>query len=304
MCETLFFTKISRLVHRLLPSGSYRCIALTISISLSVLFPEPTSLAAESPFTYQNPSEGINQLRIQDDTLTVDLRDALIGKVLEQISRQGNIRIVSEAPIERHITILFNGLQIDQGLKKILRGQDIIFLYSKREEGATSHERYYLKEVRLIGQKPEKEGDRTVSTASAAKPRTEPAPRKPPPSRISMDRRERPLPPPPRTPPAPPIKSPEQADKAPSGITDGNADALQDMVKRLEQDNPQLQQQIDQFVESLGQMNEQAEREGTPPPLDHMGAIGPLMNQMLKDQSLAPPPDIQEQIEKQLMPSP
>ena len=76
------------------------------------------------------------------------------------------------------------------------------------------------------------------------------------------------------------------------------------MVKRLEQDNPQLQQQIDQFVESLGQMNEQAEREGTPPPLDHMGAIGPLMNQMLKDQSLAPPPDIQEQIEKQLMPSP
>ena len=77
-------------------------------------------------------------MRIQDDTLTVDLRDALIGKVLEQISRQGNIRIVSEAPIERHITILFNGLQIDQGLKKILRGQDIIFLYSKREEGATS----------------------------------------------------------------------------------------------------------------------------------------------------------------------
>jgi len=64
---------------------------------------------------------------------------------------------------------------------------------------------------------------------------------------------------------------------------------LQDLVKNLQEDNPQLQDQIDKFVDSLEEAKSQAEKEGLPfPPPDQMGAVGQMIHQMLKDKTTSP----------------
>jgi small-conductance mechanosensitive channel len=72
---------------------------------------------------------------------------------------------------------------------------------------------------------------------------------------------------------------------------EGNVEGMQDLMKNLQQDNPQLQEQINEFMNSLEQAKARAEKEGRPPPSpDQMGGMGQMMNPILKDRTRPQPP--------------
>ena len=72
-----------------------------------------------------------------DDHLPVKARDVPLRKLLEEIARQSGLTLVLRDALEDDITIEFNRLSLDEGLRRILRQQSFAVEYSqpKRKDG-------------------------------------------------------------------------------------------------------------------------------------------------------------------------
>lgn len=261
------------------------------------------AVAEQSSAPYHSTSEGVLQLSVHDEMLTVNLRDAPLAAVLEDIARQGEVVLSlpdDRSALEKRVTMQFTDLPLERGLKKLLRGQSVVFIYESRgltnsKGSRTEHspDGYRLKEIRLLGPSSEKEAGRAPSSSSPvpvhAREPVQPAPpaARPGPSPTQEPRTGAPSP--------ESIRTREQAEKALAGLLQGNMDALQEMVQALKRDNPELRDQIDQFMESLEEARRRAEQEGTPfPPLDPKGVMAPFMDQMIRSRTLGPSPELQK----------
>lgn len=259
------------------------------------------AVAAPSSLPSHATSEGILQLSVQGEMLTVNLRDAPLAAVLEDIARQGEMVLSlpdDRSTLQKTVTMQFTDLPLERGLRKLLRGQSVVFIYESTgpqhwsgDRSRRSPDGYRLKEIRLLGPSNEKGAGQTAPSFSSP----------------SMQAREpvQPVPPVPRagqsqtqesragTPYPESIRTREQAEKALTGLLQGNMDALQEMVQALKQDNPELRDHIDQFMESLEEARRRAEQEGTPfPPLDPKGVMAPFMEQIIRSRTLGPSPDL------------
>jgi hypothetical protein len=216
-------------------------------------------------------------MRYDEGLLSLEAKDASLDKVLTELSRMAMITIVSDGPIEDRITVYADRLPLDKALRKILRGKDTSFVYAAEAE--TSPTQYVVKEVRIYLAKAEKGEARRYSYESKQRDKT-PRPSR---SRSSPTRSNRGIP---RSPAAttspriPDIESNPDAKRLFTELMEGNLDELDEIAERLKEANPQVGEQIDQFLDSLEEARMRAEESGQP--MEGLGHMQMLMQQILR----------------------
>ena len=68
-------------------------------------------------------------VRVKDNLLTVKLKDVPLEKVLTEIVNQTGIQISIDGPMEELVSADFSDLPLDEGLKRLLRDFNHIFIY-------------------------------------------------------------------------------------------------------------------------------------------------------------------------------
>jgi len=242
------------------------------------------SLAAPVPCageSYQSPAEGIVKMDFADDRLTLETRNASLEKVLQQLSRLAGVNIVTDGPLAETVTVYVSDLPTDEAARKILRGQDVSFVYRASGKAASADD-YQLREIRIYV--PEGGGGQG---AKAAQPGRSPAVAAGP--AASPDRRaSRPeMPPPPaaRSLPdrTPRDYAPHPADDFMSGLLGGNLNALDDLADQLRQEHPEAAPQINQFMKTLEEAKARAAEAGMDPSsIEDLGGMNALMRDMLR----------------------
>ncbi len=235
---------------------------------------------------YRSPSDGIQLMKYEDGLLSLEAKDASLDKVLSELARMAMLTIMADGPIEDRITVYTDRLPLEKALRKILRGKDTSFVYAAK--GETSPTEYDVTEVRVYLAKADKGEARRYSYSQKGVKKKR-APR-PPSSPAEVSRkRSSPFWPPAGAPPIPDMATAEEGQRLLSEMMDGNLEGLEELAEKLKEQNPQVQEQLDEFLESLGDMRMEAEQGGQPfSPPDGLGDMQTLMKQMLERGRMAP----------------
>lgn len=68
-------------------------------------------------------------VRVDHGRLTLRAADVALDTVLRAIARQGGITIVHETPLPDDVTIAFDDVPLDEGLKRLLGARNHVFVY-------------------------------------------------------------------------------------------------------------------------------------------------------------------------------
>jgi len=80
-----------------------------------------------------SPAEDRNDLiRLKNDRLTVNVKDAAFEKVLKEIGEQARIKIVCDGTIDRTLSENFSDLPLEKGLKRLTRDLNCVFIYEPK----------------------------------------------------------------------------------------------------------------------------------------------------------------------------
>lgn len=248
-------------------------------ILAGTLFPALLAFPSWGVAPTQSSTEGILSLVYESGLLSLQTRDAPIGKVLEEVARIAELTVTADGNLQGNLTVYIDKQPPDQAMRKILRGKDVTFLYARRAAGDPAGE-FRLREVRIFLPETAKGGDGQFSY------RPEPPPAHPGPrGRTGF----RPMPPP-EPPPAddesfqpasPPGPGPD-AEKFLSGLMEGNFEALNEVAERIKEENPEAREQIDRFLENLEEAKQRAADGNPVPSLQGLGNLGVLMHEMMK----------------------
>ncbi len=248
-------------------------------------------LLASLPFQvpaeeYRSPSDGIQSMKYEDGRLSLEAKDASLDKILSELSRMAMLTIIADGPIEGRITLYADRLPLEKALRKILRGKDTSFVYTAKAE--TSPTEYEIMEVRIYLTKADKGETRRYSYARKREQRKRAS--SPPSPRAEVSRiRSSPFRPPAGAPPIPDMATSEEGQRLLSELMKGNLDGLDKIAEKLKDQNPLVEEQIDEFLESLEDARMRAEEGGMPiPPLEHLGDMQTLMKQMLEKGRMSP----------------
>jgi hypothetical protein len=246
-----------------------RPIPLAVLVLHLVLLPAFWALAEE----YRNPSDGIQSMRFEGGLLSLQTKDAPLDKLLSELARVAMLNVVSDGPLEGRVTVYLEGLPLDKAFRKILRGKGMSFVYAAK--GAASPKEYRLEEVRVYVAKGDTGEGRRYSYASAPAERA---------ANASPSRRMQPRSPPASTAPRPPeMGSREDAERLFSDLMEGNLDGLNEIAEKLKEQNPQAQEQIEAFLQSLEQARVRAEESGEAiAPPEGLRNIQMLMQQLYR----------------------
>jgi len=77
-------------------------------------------------------------IRITDGHLTADIIGSSLQKALEAIAQKSGIRIFLDGPTAEKVTIKFQNLPLDEGLRRLLHGKNAAFIYSEASGGNTT----------------------------------------------------------------------------------------------------------------------------------------------------------------------
>ena len=235
---------------------------------------------------YRSPSDGIQSMVYEDGRLSLEAKDASLDKLLTELARIAMVTIIADGPIEGRVTAYADRVPLEKALRKILRGKGTSFVYSARED--TSPTEYDVTEVRIYLAKADK-GEARRYTYTQRKEEKKRSPR--PPSTPAKSPRKHPSPfqMPAGTIPVPDMATAEEGQRILSDLMEGNLDGLDKLVEKLKDQNPQVEAQIDQFLESLEDMRERAEESGQPlPSFEGLGDMETLMEQMLETGRMSP----------------
>lgn len=247
------------------------------------------AFAEETAEIYRSPSEGILSLHVQEGTLSLDVREAPLDRVLQEISRLADIAITSDGPLQGKVTFRAEKIALDTALKKLLKGRDMTCLYGPVNSSGSPRDTYRLKTVRIYLPEGKEAPGRLYSYARPppSTQGTRKAEGGPPAAAVQASRPEpAPPPPPPPPPPLPPAatRSQEEAKRFMTEILRSSPDQLDDIVERLKRENPQVEEQIDQFLDSIEEAQQRARETGRPfPALQDLGELGSLLQQALDD---------------------
>lgn len=227
-----------------------------------------------------NPSIGIRSMRYEDGLLSLDAKDAPLDKVLEELARLAMVTIVSDGPAEGRVTVYLDRVPLDKALRKILRGKDTSFVYGA--EPNTSPPRYAVREVRIYVAEGDKGEVRRYSYASSDRKRDAP----PAPAMPSPRRQPTGNPTPRPSPRIPGVESREEVQRLISDLMEGNLDGLNEIAEKLKAQNPEAEEQIEEFLDSLEEARIRAEETGEPfSPLGGLGNMQMLMQQLRRGES-------------------
>ena len=279
--------QVSPTVPARLPERRGRaCLGLAVAALFLLLLPSSSPPLAREART---GADGIQRIEYSEATgrLSLETKDAPLEKVLQEISRVARITVISDGALEGKVTVYIDDLPLDRALRKVLRGQAFTFEFAATP-GAASSDAYRLTEVRIfLGDGDTSQGRRYTYDRGAGA-----APKKPytRPRAANTPRIEPRIPPPPRDlPSAADIPSQSEAKRVLSDLMDGNLEALNEIAERMGADNPQVQEQIDRFLESMEESRQRAEEQGySVPPMEGLGGMGMIMQQLMKGRNKPP----------------
>lgn len=254
--------------------------AFVVSLLLAGAQALPVPCAAED---YRSPADGILRLSYADGLLSLETRDAPLGKVLDEFARLADVNVVSDVPLEDRITVYVSDLPPDAAARKILRGKGLSFVY-RATRPAERPEDYPLSEIRIYDSGGKTPGrDRAVSygTGGAAIERdATPARREPrPPARSAARARALAS----RTPRDEPASA---ADSFLTGLLGGDLHALDEVAERLRREHPEAEAQIQQFMQALDEAKARAAETGSDAPsLESLGGMGAIMHRMMQQRT-------------------
>jgi hypothetical protein len=281
--ETLFerfSSRRNRIVSSSSPPSKYGLFVLAAAFLLASL---PFQVPAEE---YRSPSDGIQSMRYEDGRLSLEAKDASLDKILSELARMAMLTIMADGPLEGRITVYADRLPLEKALKKILRGRDTSFVYAAKDE--TSPTEYDVVEVRIYLAKADKGEARRYSYSQKSEEATK-TPR-PPSARAEVSRnRSSPFRPPAGAPPVPDMATSEEGQRLLSALMEGNFEGLDKIAERLKDQNPLVEEQLDQFLESLEEARVRGGEGGMPgPPMERLGDIQTLMKQMIEKGRMSP----------------
>ena len=129
---------------------SSKCALLSIAAAF-LLASMPVHVPAEE---YRSPSDGIQLMKYEDGRLSLEVKDASLEKVLNELAQMAMLTIIADGPLEGRITVYADRLPLEKALRKILRGKDTSFVYAAKVE--TSPTEYDVVEVRIYLAKADK----------------------------------------------------------------------------------------------------------------------------------------------------
>ncbi len=221
-----------------------------------------------------SPSNGIRSMRYEEGLLSLDAKDAPLDKVLDGVARLAKLTIVSDGPLEARMTLYMDRVPLDKALRKILRGKDTSLVYGAEPD--SSPPRYAVREVRIYVAEGNKGEARRYSYAGSARDRAAP-PARPRPSH--GERAGYPTPAPSSR--IPEAESREEVQRLLSDLMEGNLDGLNEIAEKLKAQNPEAEEQIEEFMDSLEEARIRSEETGEPfSPLGGLGSMQMLLQQL------------------------
>ena len=262
------------------PPSNYGLFVVAAAFLLASL---PFQVPAEE---YRSPADGIQSMKYEDGRLSLEAKDASLDKVLSELARMAMLTIIADGPIEGRVTVYAERLPLEKALRKILRGKDTSFVYAAKAE--TSPTEYDVMEVRIYLAKADKGAASRYSYSQKREERKKTS--RPPRSRAEASRkRSAPFRRPAGTLPVPDKPTRADGQRILAELMEGNFEGLDEIAERLKDENPQAEEQIDEFLESLEELRMRAEENGEPiPPLEQLGDTHILMKQMLEKGRMSP----------------
>lgn len=265
------------------PGRPWKCGLFAVA-AVFMLAWSPLRVPAEE---YRSPADGIQSMEYAEGRLSLEARDASLDKVLRELSRMAKLTIIADGPVEGRITLHADHLPLEKALRKILRGIDTSFVYTAKAE--TSPKEYEIKQVRIYVSNGEKGETRRYSSASSSREREERRSTRPPPRPGLSPQRRGPGPPPVQVPRLPEMATSDEAKRLLSALMEGNLDGLDEIAEKLKAANPQAEEQIDEFLESLEETRRRAEESGSSiPPLEQLGKMRNQINRILRQGRMSP----------------
>jgi type II secretory pathway component HofQ len=75
-----------------------------------------------------------SQVLFADNRLTVEVKDVSLVWLLQEIARQSGLTLEYNGSLEERVTIRFNNLPIDEGLRRILHEQNFALEYVQERQ--------------------------------------------------------------------------------------------------------------------------------------------------------------------------
>jgi hypothetical protein len=253
-----------------------------LALLFAGIFLSPPPCGGEA---YRNVADGILNMDYADGRLSLETRDAPLDKVLKELSRLAEVNIVSDGPLEGRVTVYVNRQPTDAAARKILRGKDLSFLYREKDPSEPEGE-YRLREIRIYvpqgtpGQEqrfsyPSRDPN-SRSEAIRARQENREAERAQTRARRIEDRTPRDMP-------------GAEADQFLSGLLGGNLEALDGVAEKLRAENPEVGDQIDQFMQALEEAKARAADSGAGmPPMGNLGSMGAMMQRIMEGKGQQP----------------
>jgi hypothetical protein len=143
------------------PEGGAQAPAQGVRSTPAATPPAPPDPAAPTPVLDEEPeaaegdvASGIEEgtlVRYHDDRLTVALADAALGTVLREIGRQSGARIRIDGIADRQVSLSFERLRLDEGLRRLLDHENFTLIYTEQRGPDGRVLRTRLKELQVFG---------------------------------------------------------------------------------------------------------------------------------------------------------
>jgi HEAT repeat protein len=83
---------------------------------------------------------------VEGERLSIDVRDAELEQVLQDIASRAGFTLATSGQLGR-VTAAFDDVPLEQGLRRLARDNELVFVYGRPERGSGGH----LAEVRVFG---------------------------------------------------------------------------------------------------------------------------------------------------------
>jgi hypothetical protein len=115
-----------------------RCALIVLAAGLALQATLGSAILAEIRATQdavRPVSLGKPLIQTADGRLTVMLRDVPLPAVLAAIGAQNGVRIFVSVKVHKRVTADFRGLPLEEGLRRLLRGNNAAYFYAKKSAG-------------------------------------------------------------------------------------------------------------------------------------------------------------------------
>ena len=129
------------------------CIVVVLLCLVNIVQAEDVLKAAKTPTQW---SQRVFSVQFDNDLLTVKAEDVPLQEVVQEIARQTDLSVAGSELLKDKITIQFDRLALDEGLRLILRGCSFALVYVLKASDGTQPGVLQLDSLRITPKDGEK----------------------------------------------------------------------------------------------------------------------------------------------------